>query len=99
MKHLCIMVAQAWRFTKMKIIVEILEKLYDEFGEVYYCPDNDNEKFEMKTGNKEKKIKDAKLKFNKLKSKLINGQRIRILEYHNDESDEIRKPCKVLTED
>lgn len=82
----------------MKVIVEILEKLYDEYGEVYYCPDNDNEKFEMKLGNKDKKIQNAKSKFDELKPKLKNGQKVRILENHNDENDLEHISCKVLEE-
>ena len=81
----------------MQVIVEILEKLYDEFGEVYYCPDNNIKKFEMKIGDKVNKIKDAKLKLDEIKLKLVNGQKVRVLEYHND--DVTHEPCKILYEE
>ena len=53
---------------------------------------------EFKTGTKSKKIQDAKDKVNDLKILKTPNQKIRIIEYHNDESDENRTPCIILEE-
>jgi|APSaa5957512535_1039671.scaffolds.fasta_scaffold534594_1 hypothetical protein len=78
----------------MKIIVEILSK--NEFND--YVLDI-SKTIEFKTGDKATKISKAKTRLQELKSTLNSNQKIRVLEYHNDDSDATRTPCKILYED
>ena len=76
----------------MKVLVEVLQEKKDEFGESYW------ETMKSKTVEiKDKNITKAQTKLQELKS-ANNGKKIRILEYHNDDPDEVRLPCKVLLE-
>ena len=43
-------------------------------------------------------IDKAKTRINEIKSTLRQNQKVRILEYHNDEDSENRKPCKIIQE-
>ena len=38
----------------------------------------------------------AKKQFDILKSLKLSTETIRIIEYHNHEADEVRKPCKII---
>jgi hypothetical protein len=74
----------------MKILVQVLHLQRDNSYNnkmIYVVDDNLTE--ELKTISKGKKRLDE-LKL------LHNNSQIRLLEYHNDEPDNIRKPCKVL---
>tara|TARA_R100000951_G_scaffold96978_1_gene86485 strand:- start:173 stop:403 length:231 start_codon:yes stop_codon:yes gene_type:complete len=75
----------------MKIIVEVLKVRVD--------PINDsNEYYVDKSLTKvipDNDIANAKYIANILKN---TSNKIRVIEYHNDESDDTRQPCKVLYE-
>ena len=59
----------------------------------------DNAKtIEFTVGSKEKRGSSAKAKLNQLKATLPVNQKLRVLEYRNDEPDETRGPCKILYE-
>jgi hypothetical protein len=77
----------------MKIKVQVLEK-----NDMDSFIVNNSKTIEFKTGTKSKKIQDAKDKVNDLKILKTPNQKIRIIEYHNDESDENRTPCIILEE-
>jgi|TARA_R110000787_G_scaffold155004_1_gene268711 hypothetical protein len=74
----------------MKIIVETLIEKIDEFGISDFIVD------ESRTVNiKSKNITEAKNKADELKTSL---NKIRILEFFNDEIGHLRKPCKIIYE-
>ncbi len=74
----------------MKIQVEILEKK----GMGYAVKTTEI----MTVGDIATKINTAKSRLDSLKLTLTVNQKIRVLEYHNDEPDETRQPCKILFE-
>ena len=72
----------------MKIIIEILIEKIDEFGISDFIVDK------SKTLNiKSKNITEAKNKADKLKTSL---NKVRILEFYNDDHGYLRKPCKII---
>jgi len=78
----------------MKILVELLE-----YKQIMTSGEKDWIIQKSKTVEiTSKNIIEAKEKFDQLKQTLPENQKLRIIEYHNDESDETRKPCKVLFE-
>ena len=81
----------------MIIQVEILNKSTNELGNIIYNI-NKSKTFIVSTEKNSTTIQEAKDKLDELKSSLNMTQKIRVLEYHNDESDETRQPCKVLFE-
>lgn len=74
----------------MKIQVEILEKR----GMGYAVKNTEI----ITIGDRATKINTAKLKLETLKLNIPINQKIRVLEYHNDEPDETRTACKILFE-
>ncbi len=80
----------------MKIIVEILDKV-TENGEIDWIV-NKSKTIEFPDGNKATKISTAKEKLRQLKSTLPDNQKLRVLEYYNDDPDKGRIPCKILFE-
>ena len=82
----------------MKIIVEILQEKIDDENRKNY------EVIKSKTViisnvKNTTTINEAKDKLLQLKSTLPSNQKIRVLEFHNDEfGDKNRKPCKILFE-
>ena len=81
----------------MKIQVEILYKNIDNQGFESWIVDK-SKVIVFTTGTKTQKISNAKSKLLELKKSLPENQKLRVLEYHNDESDETRQPCKILFE-
>ncbi len=82
----------------MSIIVEILIQELDALGEIVYKVDK-AKIFEISTIKNATTIQQAKDKLLQLKSTLLPNQKIRVLEFHNEEfGDKNRKPCKILFE-
>ena len=80
----------------LKIIVEVLQKENTLSGEIFNVVKSETLDFgEVKKLN----IDSAKQKVSELRSQLSNNYKIRVTEYHNDETDESRKPCKILYEE
>ena len=74
----------------MKIILEYYKKILNEVNKKYEWENDFDKRITCKNLNEAKK---------KLKELIINdNQQLKIIEYHNDEPDNIRKPCKVLLE-
>ena len=81
----------------MKIQVEILKRYNDEIGHTYWVVDK-SKVIEISTVKNTLTIQHAKDKMGELKLLLSPDQKIRVLEYHNDDSDVLRQPCKILYE-
>lgn len=83
----------------MKIQVEILRKTpYLDNSMRFFYDIDESQTIVFTVGDKTQQIKDAKEKLLQLKDSLPTGDKIRILEFHNDEPDETRQPCKILFE-
>lgn len=78
----------------MKILVEILEKVERENIDSWLVLKSKT--LDFTELDKKEAFRKAKAKLIQVKDSLSNNQKIRILEYHNDEFDEVRKPCKIL---
>lgn len=74
----------------MKILVQTLKKIPNE--NLYIVDETLTEEIQSKN------INEAKERATKLKNER-SPHKIRVIEYHNNESDEIRQPCKILFED
>tara|TARA_R110000803_G_scaffold44974_1_gene94992 strand:+ start:1613 stop:1846 length:234 start_codon:yes stop_codon:yes gene_type:complete len=75
----------------MKFLIEYLDIKKDSINRKYYSL------------NKSKSLEfidiiKAKKEFNILKLSKLSTELIRIIEYHNDESDLIRNPCIIIDE-
>ena len=85
----------------MKILVETLESItkkdVDGNDSISWIV-NKSKTIEFIDGDKITKISDATEKLNQLKLTLPANQKLRVLEYNNDEPDETRTPCKILFE-
>jgi len=79
----------------MIIQIETLDIKTDDQDTIYYIVDK-AKTIIIKSGTKQEKIQKAKERLNKLEKQ--PNKKYRILEYHNDEADNNRKPCKVLME-
>ena len=75
----------------MKIILEYYKKTFDEVMDRDYEWETEVNKRIICTNLNEAKKKLKELSIN-------DNQQLKIIEYHNDEPDNIRKPCKVLLE-
>lgn len=83
----------------MKIQVEILQKRIDPIDSMTEIWKVDNLKtFIISNIKNSTTIQEAKDKLTELKLTLAADQKIRVLEYHNDDSDNNRKPCIILHE-
>ena len=82
----------------MKIIIEILKESTDSTGQKNWAVEK-SKIVNIGTKKDKKTLGIAKDKLQQLKLELAQDEKIRILEFHNDESDEIRTPCKVLYEE
>ena len=80
----------------MKIQVEILNKVIED-GVIDYIVDK-SKTIEFNTGTYTTRVTDAKAKLDEVKVTLPDNQKIRVLEYRNDEPDKTRRPCKILFE-
>lgn len=81
----------------MKIIVEILNKKTDGKDITYVVDDKKTVIISSEKSNTT--VNEAKGKLEELKGSLLPDQKIRVLEYHNDEfGDKDRQPCKILYE-
>ena len=83
----------------MKIQIEVLKKipyLDSNMGFFYHIDESQTQIFSI--GDTTTQINDAKAKLIELKESLPRGYKIRILEYHNDDPDNIRSKCKILYE-
>ena len=79
-----------------KIIIEILDKDTSNGDVVSWIVAKSKT---VDIGNVTEKNKElAKSKLLELKSTLTTNQKIRVLEYHNDDPDETRQGCKILFE-
>lgn len=72
----------------MKIIIEFYKKVRNEVFQRDEFITEFSKRLEFKN------LSEAKQKFKQLE--INDNQKIKIIEYHNDEADNIRKPCKVL---
>lgn len=81
----------------MKIQIEILNKSTDDFGHIDWIVDK-SRIVDISTEKNDTTIQQARTRLTELKSTLSANQKIRVLEYHNDDSDQTRKPCKILYE-
>jgi len=84
----------------MKIQVEILQSHIDPVDKktVVWRVDK-SRTLEISTVKNETTIQQAREKLQELKATLSPNQKIRVLEYHNDDPDsKDRKPCKILYE-
>ena len=81
----------------MIIQVEFLDKMINPEGNEYYILDN-SKTIKFTTGTKAKRISNAKAKLDQLKPTLSANQKIRVLEYRNDEPDETRTACVIIQE-
>lgn len=87
------MTVQGGRFIKMKFRVEVLKPTSHHMIKTNPYPDyNISETFSFDS------LEKANKKFNKMKLEKNLNHRLRLIEYHNDEPDKIRKPCKILNE-
>ena len=73
----------------MKILIEYLDENVDSLERKYYSL-NKSKTLEFTN------VVSAKKQFDILKSLKLSTETIRIIEYHNDEADEVRKPCKII---
>lgn len=78
-----------------KIIVEILVKQRSEI-EAYKVDESRTITIDTKIDDSAKQR--ARTKLEELKANLSPNEKIRVIEYHNDDADENRKPCKILYE-
>ncbi len=83
----------------MKILVEVLDLEETEIiSKQKTFRTNAQKTLEISTSKGiESSINDAITEAQKIKLALPKG-RVRIIEYHNDEPDETRQPCKILYE-
>ena len=73
----------------MKILIEYLDENVDSLERKYYSL-NKSKTLEFTN------VVSAKKQFDILKSLKLSTETIRIIEYHNDEADQVRKPCKII---
>ena len=73
----------------MKILIEYLDENVDSLERKYYSL-NKSKTLEFTN------VVSAKKQFDILKSLKLSTETIRIIEYHNDEADKVRKPCKII---
>lgn len=82
----------------MSILIQILHKHIGPEGEISYVVSEDKT-IEIGKGNNDNTKNQAMNKLDQIKSTLNIDEKIRVLEYHNDDSDESRQGCKVLYEE
>jgi len=80
----------------MKVIVEILKKKQRVYGEAWVV--QKSKTVQIDTIINEQVKQRAKTKLQELQSSLSTDEKIRVLEYHNDDSDNVRTACKILFE-
>jgi hypothetical protein len=81
----------------MKIQVEVLRKIDDGINTIHYKTD-ELETVVFTNGDVTNQIAEATQYLNDTKPTLPAGDKIRVLEYYNDEPDETRQPCVILLE-
>lgn len=82
----------------MSIIIEILKRNVNALGDVGWIVQK-SKTIEINTVINNTTKQRARAKLEELKSTLATDEKIRVLEYHNDDEDnKNRKPCKILFE-
>ena len=74
----------------MKILIEYFDENIDSRDKKYYLS-NKSKSLEFTN------LVTAKKEFNILKLSKLSSELIRLIEYHNDESDLTRKPCIIIS--
>tara|TARA_R110000751_G_scaffold22062_1_gene62550 strand:+ start:718 stop:951 length:234 start_codon:yes stop_codon:yes gene_type:complete len=74
----------------MKILIEYFDENIDSIDKKYYLS-NKSKSLEFTN------LVTAKKEFNILKLSKLSSELIRLIEYHNDESDLTRKPCIIIS--
>lgn len=74
----------------MKILIQTLKAKTDSFGKSSYQVDEN-----LTEDILSKDVNEARERAMQLKNE-HNPHKIRVIEYHNDEPDETRTPCKIL---
>lgn len=85
----------------MTIIVEILESVMEkdlDRNDSINWVVNKSKTIEFTLGDETTNITNAKEKLLQLSQSLPKNQKLRVLNYHNGESDKTRQPCKILFE-
>ena len=77
----------------MKYIIEILDEGTDEDGDVIYKVDK-SKTIEFNSNS----LTASKNRFDIDKPNIGANKKIRLVEYYNDDPDELHKPCEVLFE-